>query len=470
VLGVRRTLVPGLSARSVASRSPNLQIPAMTQAPWWMVHVGVGDFLPFVVPFLLIGDWLAPTSPAVQRWYRVLLGVTIAAAGFIVVRIIVHTIIAPPGWDYQALWLYGHVAVSGMNPYLPGPYHALAGPGPFVPDFGPEVLDVGAVYPPPTLLLFASIGWMPLRVAIVPWMIVQMAACVGCIVLLWQIFFPDRSKEKLALVVALTLLLPATHATFFHGQINFLAVLCVLCAWRARDRAVSGVYLVGAAIVKLMYGALWLYPLLRRQWRAVAGVAVAAVLACLASLVAFGAGTFATYLHDNPVVHRLPAYYFSTFVNQSLLGALLRLVPYQGASAFGPPVHDPLYLAASAIVGVVTVWLVVRQPRTTEGEDVSMVLLILMGMLVYPWTLSNYFVLLLIPIAYLWARRPAGRGELVWMIVVIATIYPITHVANGLYSIIATVLLWGTTVVIGARQIVSTGDRASSALQPARQL
>src|ERR1700722_13386466 len=148
----------------------------MVQPPWWMAHVGVGDFLPFVVPLLLLGDRFADLSPTLRRAYRVLLGLSIAAAGFIVVRIIVHTILVPPGWDYQALWLYGHVAVSGMTPYLPGPYHALAGPGPFVPDFKEEVLDVGAVYPPPTLLLFAAIGWMPLTVAIVPWMIVQMAA------------------------------------------------------------------------------------------------------------------------------------------------------------------------------------------------------------------------------------------------------------------------------------------------------
>jgi hypothetical protein len=404
-----------------------------------MVHVGVGDFLPFVVPFLLLGDRFGGTNATIRRVYHVLLGLSIVAAGFIVARIIVHTILVPPGWDYQALWLYGHVAVSGMNPYLPGPYHALAGPGPFVQDFGAEVLDVGAVYPPPTLLLFATIGWMPMRVAIVPWMIVQVAAAVGCVYLLWKTFFPG----KLALVVALTLLLPATLETFFHGQINFLAVLCVLCAWRARDRAVSGVYLVGAAIVKLMYGALWLYPLLRGRWRGLTAVVGATVVACLASLVAFGTGTFGTYLRDNPVTHRMPTYYFSTFVNQSLLGAILRAVPYANAPQFGPPVHDPLYLAASAIVGLITIWLVIKQPRTSDGEDISIVLLILMGMLIYPWTLSNYFVLLLIPIGFLWARRPA-----VWTIIVISAIYPLTHVASGLYSIVATLLLWGTVVGI----------------------
>ena len=46
-----------------------------------MVHVGVGDFLPFFVPFLLLGDWFADSSPAIRRGYHVLLGVALVAAG-----------------------------------------------------------------------------------------------------------------------------------------------------------------------------------------------------------------------------------------------------------------------------------------------------------------------------------------------------------------------------------------------------
>ena len=72
-----------------------------------------------------------------------------------------------------------------------------------------------------------------------------------------------------------------------------------------------------------------------------------------------------------------------------------------------------------------------------------------MGMLVYPWTISNYFVILLIPMLYLWARFPRS----VWLLIVIAVTYPVCHVANGEYSIVSTILLWGTAVAIGMRQI-----------------
>jgi hypothetical protein len=55
------------------------------------------------------------------------------------------------------------------------------------------------------------------------------------------------------------------------------------------------------------------------------------------------------------------------------------------------------YLASALIVGVISVWAVVRQYESEQGEETAFTLLILMGMLIYPWTISNYYVVLLIP-------------------------------------------------------------------------
>jgi hypothetical protein len=423
----------------------------MTQKPWWMAHIGIGDAIVWLVPLLLIGHHFFRG----RRAYLAILGLMIVLGGGIVIRVLTVTILHPPGWDFQALWLYGHVAVAGANPYLPGSYHALAGPGPFVPDFEQEVLNVGAVYPPPTLLLFGSIGWMPLQVAVVPWMIVQVAACIGVIILLWRTFFPSPDREALAFTVALVLILPATLATFYHGQINFIAIACVLAAWRVRDRAVTGVYLVIATIMKLLYGVLGLYPLLRARWRVLAGVAGATVVASLASIAAFGLETFVTYLRDNPATHRMPSYYFTTFVNQSLLGTALRLFPHPAFPIDGPPFGPPrsmVYFGSAAVVLCITVWLVWRQPRTSAGEDTAFALLIPAGMLIYPWTLGNYFVLMLVPMFYLWSRRPT-RGPLLWYtIALVASMYPLTHVP-GSPGIIAPLALWGTLAVMAFAQL-----------------
>ncbi len=415
-----------------------------------MAHLGIGEFIFYVVPLLLLGNYflrkpdftvMGLSGARLRRVYLWLLTASAVAALLLIGRIIWHTILVPPGWDFQGLWLYGKVVDAGKNPYVPAWLQAFAGPGPFVPDFREEVLNVGAVYPPPSLLVFASVGWLPLQVAIIPWMIVQTAAFVAMVVLLARTFLPDQKWEGVALMFTLAALLSGSIATFGHGQVNFLAVLLVLLAWRSRNRAVSGAYMAGAVILKLLYGCLWLYPLLRRKWRPLTGITVAGAASVFASVAALGWQTVLTYFRDNPVMHRMPSYYFSTHVNQSLLGESLRLVPYH-MSAFGPPMHDPLYLITAAIVGVVTVVLVFRAPATEEGEAVAFNLLILGGMLIYPWTLSNYYVLLMVPMAFLWARAgklPLGAG---WTVLLLSVVYPITYYGAGVHSVWATILLW----------------------------
>jgi hypothetical protein len=164
----------------------------------------------------------------------------------------------------------------------------------------------------------------------------------------------------------------------------------------------------------------------------------------------------------------MPSYYFGTFVNQSLLGASLRLFPYH-MPLFGPPTHNPLYLASALIVGLISVWTVVRQPESEQGEEAAFTLLILMGMLIYPWTISNYYVLLLVPMGFLWARRSDRPVGLIWTIVLLSAVYPITYFRNGLYSIVATLLLWGTITVIAVDGIRKAA-RGRSQVAPAHAL
>jgi hypothetical protein len=448
----------------------------MPHNSWLALHIGIGGIIFYAVPFLLLGEHLTAgaqwrtsgrvwgmTRTSLSRVYRVVLVTTLVLAIILVGRVISRKIVDPTGWDFQALWLYGRVADSGQNPYLPGPYPAMAGPGPFNQDFREEVLEVGAVYPPPTLLLFGAVGWLPLRVAIVPWMVVQTIAFIGMVVLLWRIFMPDHGGWGLALMFTLALLLAATIATFGHGQVNFMAVLCVLAAWRTRDRAISGVWIVASTILKLMYGILWLYPLLRGRWRPFTGIIVATVAALIASVIAFGFPMLRTYVIDNPVQHRMPSYYFTTYVNQSLLGASIRLMPYP-RSVLGPPIHHPLYIISALLVTMITIWLAARLPRTVEGEDAAFILLILAGMLIYPWTISNYFVLLLVPMGYLWARRNRSPLGALWTLLLISAVYPLTYYANGLYSIVATVMLWVAVLITAIhtmRTVHSGADNAS---------
>jgi glycosyl transferase family 87 len=446
----------------------------------WMVHIGIGQLIIYTVPFLLVGNHFTrasatagPSAELSRIWFRraylALLAVTLLAALLMVGRIVWHTIVAPPAWDFQGLWLYGKIVDAGLNPYLPSSFPPIAGPGPYAEHFREQIIDVGAVYPPPSLLFFAAFGRLPMNTAIVPWMLLMTAAFIGMIVLLRRTFFHGKGWEEWAFVLTLALLLPGTIATFGQAQVNFIAVLCVLSAWRSRHKNVSGMYLVIATVMKLLYGFLWFYPLLRRQWKAVMAIAVTGAASMLASIAVLGWKAVATYMFDNPVTHRLPSYYFVFWVNQSLVGGSYRLFPYR-RPPFGPPIGHPAYIVSALVVALITVWAVVRQPRNPDGEDTALVLLILAGMLIYPWTLANYFVLDLIPMGFLWVRRNESPLGVAGTIFLLSSIYPLTYYERGSYSLLATILLWLATCVVALyviRTAATPTEKVASSPVPA---
>lgn len=412
-----------------------------------------------VVSLLLLGDF-ALSDPALdhaalsrrlvlRRAYDVLLALAVVGGGIALGRTIWRTMTVPPAWDVQAFWAYGHAAALGLNPYLPASFHAFPLPGPLPSDFIPEVIDVGCVYPPPSLLFIAPMGLLPVPAAAVVWVGAWVLCLVACVVLLWRTFFASRGGRGLALAAALTCLWPGTIATFQLGQTNFLALLFVLAAWRTRERSVSAVYIAGAALVKPVYHILWLYPLLRARWRTLAvGAGVIAAL-CVASVGAFGVDTFVTYFRDSPL-KRNPAAVFAEPGNASLLGAILRLTHYAPAG-YAPDnrlTSNPLFLAATAVVLVVTVWTVLRAPRTQEGGEHTLATLIPAGLLIYPATGANYSVVLLAPLCYLWSRHAANRAIALGVAVLIALLYPITRYHGGSYAVVATALVWVTLIVL----------------------
>jgi len=423
-------------------------------------------------PALLIGDHVlgdaarGATRPrSLRSAYLVLLCIAIAAGGTIVVHNAWRATATPPGADFRGFWVWGRALVAGHNPYHAAVLRAAAVGTPVVPSEVP-FFDVACVYPPPTLLLFAPLGWFSFGVAAVLWTGLQLVALAVSAVLIWRLFLADRGARGLALAAALTCLLPAGWLTLGDGQTNFLTLMFVLAAWRTRDRAVSGVCLAAAAIVKPLYAIVSLYPLVRRRWGAVLASALTVVLATTAATVAFGADTVLTYIRDNPA-KRLPASFFSTeWTNQSLAAMVVRFAPHEWVTA--NPVSNPLYLGLAAMVLAVTVWVASRVPRTAEGEDCAFALFVPASLLVYPATLGMYSVMLLPPLLVLWRLRRVWTDGVVWIAALAAAVYTVTHVDDAHFSVIATVLVWAALVALGVRLATGRVDLAGQ-LMPASQ-
>jgi hypothetical protein len=365
-----------------------------------------------VVPLLLIlwsSGGALRRSPwpalAVLAWYGY--GLVHAAAGN------VH---APREWDYACFWLYGHIAAAHQNIYDPAVFARFASPFTLGDDFRSAVLNVGFPYPPPSIVLFlplAFIGGVPAGLA--AWYGAGFAALAAAAWVLARAFMPADGWRSALLVLALIAALPASLVTVNNAQTNFLLLLLVALTFWTRGTAAGAVWEVLAIWVKPYAAALLLLDFIRRSWGRLLTALVTAVASLAAATLILGPATVWTYVSSNPGA-REPAYAFTEIFNQSLLATVLR------THATLPPhismLHEPLYLAGALLLTGLTVALCVR---TTANTEAAFAAALLLGVIVYPGSLSSYGVILVVPMLILWRYRAAFPGGAATVAAVFAT-------------------------------------------------
>lgn len=423
---------------------PALHAPALK---WWLPLV--------LTPVLLVGFQYRRALPALaRRAYVALLAGTIVAFGALIALRARSNVISPPEWDVQAFWLYGRVAATGQNFYLPSVFHEVARPlqsgdVPLTSSdvFRREALDVGFPYPPPTILLVAPLGRLDLRTAALAWYVVHALALVAAIVLLWRTFFEREDLLALALTAALTLTLRSTYSTVAFGQTNFLVLLLLVLFWRTRDRPAGGAFAALGMAVKPVMAILLAYTVLRRGWRSLSVTAGALAALSLVVLAAFGPEPFVTYFSGANPVGRVPGWLYTEETNQSLAATFVRVTGYDFRR--GTPLVQPAFVATVAAVLGTTLWLAARLVR--ERGALALALLVPAALLVYPQSLENYTVLLLVPMLFVFTRREElGIGP--WFAVAFVTAeYALIRAREGHVAVLANALHWLLLVGIGLR-------------------
>jgi hypothetical protein len=204
----------------------------------------------------------------------------------------------------------------------------------------------------------------------------------------------------------------------FHGQLNLLLLLLILLCW-ALDRSGrpgwAGAVLGAATAIKLFPGFLFLYFVCRRQWRSVLAGAISAVVLTGITLLVEGADAYRTYL--TKAVPSLEQFQ-SFWLNDSVLGFWMRMFD-PSETALVSPLHRAPWLARSgaALTNLLLVAVlipIVWRARSRRQCDSAFALCITAMLLVSPIAWSHYFVLLLLPIAWLWLELPS-RGVARWV-------------------------------------------------------
>jgi hypothetical protein len=313
----------------------------------------------------------------------------VSAALFLlkVVEIFLHPVV----WDFTAFYLYGKVAAAGYNVYVPESFHTVFATMHDLPaldyaEFSQEVVNTGFLYPPQTILLFAPLGFLSYKAAILCWTIFTLLFVPGCIYQAYTQFFKPYKWTGLIFVTSLFFLLSPVRATVIFSQTNFILLFLLLLMYKYADKKYAGILLALAIFTKPYMIVFSLYFLWRKKWQALFYFTASVLIFTIATFLCFGKDIFVTYIFDNPS-KRLPAWVFQEQINQSLHAVLLRAKVITIGTPF---IYYCIVGAGLLLTGIFLFYLAKRKQYFFMWA-----VLLLSGLLLYPGTLSYYGTLLL---------------------------------------------------------------------------
>jgi len=296
--------------------------------------------------------------------------------------------------DFVLPWAASSLALSGhpQDVYVQDKQWAAEKAAAHSPDLG----YTNWPYPPTYLVVALPTSLIPYRWSLLIWLTATLTAF--CFVI-WEIV-PDPDALWIALAF------PGTALNALAGQNGFLttavfgAGLLLL-----RKKPVRAGVMFGLLTFKPQLGLLVpLVLIATRRWRAIAAAAFTAIAFAAVSLMMFGVGTWAAFLHGLPESSRLlNTGKMGWGKIQSVFGGA-RLLGFGSGSAYSVQVVAALVSATIAVI----VWRSHRVPFAIKAAA-----LVTAALLVTPYVADYDFVLLALPIAWM-ARDGAQNGFLPW--------------------------------------------------------
>lgn len=323
----------------------------------------------------------------------------ITAISFFIYRV-VTVIIDPYMYDFTAFFLWGKTAAQGYDFYLPQNlqtvFHSLELPAGHYDVFYEEIVNVGFLYPPPTMLYFAPLGFLSYKPAVVCWAIFNALFAFGCIYLVYDLLFKKYKLYGLLFVTIVFVFFKPVLQTVSFLQTNFIVLFYLLLVKKYLDKGIAGVFLALAMFTKPYMAIFIIYFIIRRNRQAILYFLISSIAIAGITMLFFGLAPFKSYLFHSPTL-RIPDWVYSEIVNQSLHAVLIRLGLITGGKSL-------MYIQVVAVIVLLSVFYLVYLVRRELYEFVIPFLLVI-GLLLYPGTLMYYGVLMLFIIFQFFDQR-----------------------------------------------------------------
>lgn len=347
----------------------------------------------------------------------------------------------PLGTDFSNVWTAGRMALDGR----PAEIWSWPAHFEFQRQFhGKADVDLfGWHYPPPFLLVAAALAALPYVAALIVWQ----AATLSALLLVMTRIVPRRET------VLLLLAAPVTLICLTHGHNGFLtaALLAGGIALLSRRPFVAGL-LFGCLIYKPQL-ALVLPPLLlvTRNWTAIAGACLSAILIVAATLSLWGWPVWQAFIDSLPLTRTI-------VLEQGSTGWHKIMSPFSAVRMWDGTI--PMAYGVQSAATLAAILAVVRLSLLRGCADLRNAAVCAAALLSTPYVMDYDQVVLLPALAWLW-RDGRRSGFLPWDKTLMAFAWAVPILARTAAEIAFVPLGLSTTLVVLAIAVRRGEVRAS---------
>ena len=324
-------------------------------------------------------------------------GILIGLATALFVVLILQTIkaaISDSQWDFMCFYMQGLLGVHHLNFYDPNSFNILLREIDFHPiydnSFKLEILDVGFLSPPITMLFFAPLASLDFQTARIVLSILIFIFIIANSILSNVVFINknERSVYSGLFIFIIIMVLPGTITTINYNQTNFFLLFFLILTMHNLKNPTSGIYLALSIIIKPITGILILFFIINKKWKSVIYFCVTGIILLGITAFLWGGQNIIAFF-QSPPTQRLPHYLYEQGVNQSLLATFTRNFTILGLSQ---NIIRVIYYLSASILLILSC--VVSKKLNKINIHLSFLPFILCMLMIYPSSLMHYMVYL----------------------------------------------------------------------------
>jgi hypothetical protein len=362
------------------------------------------------------------------HWRKISKGILIGLSIFMLLTLTIESLKAATSnneFDFMCFYMQGQLGLHHLNFYDPHSFKILLQSNnfnyTFSPGFKSQIIDVGLLSPPITMLFYAPLSSIDYHTSRLILTILIFVFIFGNAVLANKIFVKnERSFYSFLFILLIIMFLPGTSETIGYNQSNFFLLFFLLLAIYKIKKPITGFYLAMSLIIKPISGFLMLFFISARKWKS--AIYFVVTLVVLFSITGFLWG-FQNIIgfFQSPPTQRLPQDLYVQEINQSFIGVLNRnLARYNLSQTL---INSIFYFCA--IIMVLLSYLASKRLNKLNVY-LSFFVFVPCMLMIYPSSLWHYMVYLTPLLVYFLLRKQ--NKKYFWIIILPAVSFLGTEV------------------------------------------